>query len=58
LFKGLPEKLTNEVKKLAPKHMKVIIPFSITLKGQTSCTQQSKNHVLARSFYNDFTGII
>lgn len=23
LFKGLPEKLTNEVKKLAPKHMKV-----------------------------------
>lgn len=23
MFKGLPEKLTNEVKKLAPKHMKV-----------------------------------
>jgi actin-related protein len=23
LFKGLPEKLTNEVKKLAPKHIKV-----------------------------------
>jgi hypothetical protein len=28
MFKGLPEKLTNEVKKLAPKHMKVNVSLS------------------------------
>jgi actin-related protein len=31
LFKGLPEKITNEVKKLAPKHMKVNFSYSIRL---------------------------
>ena len=32
LFKGLPEKMINEVKKLGPKHMKVIEDCNFRLK--------------------------